>query len=317
MLLCFTFTVSAQDIHYSQFFNSPLNISPGLTGVFNGNQRIHASYKSQWQQISPGFTTFSAGFDWKLLNQGKSNFLSVGALYNNDKAGDLNLTNNGINLFASYSMKMGAKSYLTPGIGVGFISRNVDFTNARTSSLILGQGQDVVVGGNDNVSYVDINAGLNYRYQKASRKFFDLGVSAYHITTPSEKFYANTVGDVKRPMRLNLYGMATWKLASKLDLLVNVLQSMQDPYSETILNAQGKLHLGNSSNTALYLGIGTRLGDAIWPMIAIEHNNIYASFNYDITTSEFNWATNGGPEFHIRYIISKVPNSLFKPCPIY
>jgi len=307
--------LTGQDIHYSQFFNSPLNLNPGLTGVYNGNQRYHANWKRQWK-TPVDYHSFDVGADWKFLKEGRSNFFAVGALVNYDKAGDLGLNHTGLNLFGSYSLLLGKKSYITPGVNVGFVSRNVDYADGVTSTLIQGGTLDPLATSNfDNVSFIDLNAGVNYRWQKASRKFLDLGVGAFHLNSPDEIF-ADT-GDAVRPMKLNLYGMANWQLATKIDLLLNALHSMQGPYTETVLNAQGKLYLNESKNTALHLGLGTRLGDSWYPMIALQWGDLYAGLNYDFTTSEFEWATPGGPELALRYIISKPPNTFYKPCPIY
>ncbi|HNM24595.1 MAG TPA: type IX secretion system membrane protein PorP/SprF, partial [Saprospiraceae bacterium] len=43
--------VQAQDIHFSQFYMSPLNLNPAMTGVMNCNHRIVANYRNQWSSI--------------------------------------------------------------------------------------------------------------------------------------------------------------------------------------------------------------------------------------------------------------------------
>ncbi|MEO6037125.1 MAG: hypothetical protein ABIQ93_01850, partial [Saprospiraceae bacterium] len=45
----FTLALSAQDIHFSQFANSPINLSPGLIGAFGGDVRFVANYRNQWR----------------------------------------------------------------------------------------------------------------------------------------------------------------------------------------------------------------------------------------------------------------------------
>jgi hypothetical protein len=60
----FVDAVVAQDIHYSQFYNSPLNINPAKTGIFNGDKRINLSHRNQWRSIVP-WTTFTASYDQK------------------------------------------------------------------------------------------------------------------------------------------------------------------------------------------------------------------------------------------------------------
>ena len=45
----FVLALSAQDIHFSQFGNSPINLNPGLTGAFGGDMRFVANYRNQWR----------------------------------------------------------------------------------------------------------------------------------------------------------------------------------------------------------------------------------------------------------------------------
>ena len=40
-------TLLAQDIHYSQYYASPLTLNPALTGKFNGYYRATAIYRDQ------------------------------------------------------------------------------------------------------------------------------------------------------------------------------------------------------------------------------------------------------------------------------
>ena len=37
LLMTFMFSAKAQDIHFSQFYLSPLNLNPAMTGVMNCN----------------------------------------------------------------------------------------------------------------------------------------------------------------------------------------------------------------------------------------------------------------------------------------
>ena len=42
------FNLNSQDIHFSQFYMSPLNLNPAMTGVMNGNIRLTGNYWNQW-----------------------------------------------------------------------------------------------------------------------------------------------------------------------------------------------------------------------------------------------------------------------------
>ena len=37
-----------QDMHFSQFYNNPLNLNPAQAGLFDGSHRFTANYRGQW-----------------------------------------------------------------------------------------------------------------------------------------------------------------------------------------------------------------------------------------------------------------------------
>jgi len=95
LFLALSFQLHAQDIHYSQFGRSPLNINPALTGLFKGDIRFIGNYRSQWNKIPVNYMTFSGGVDQKFINSSMKNSLFSAALYlNHDEAGDLKLSKN-------------------------------------------------------------------------------------------------------------------------------------------------------------------------------------------------------------------------------
>ncbi len=314
--------VKGQDLHYSMFFNSPLNLNPGLTGVFSGDQRYHANYRQQWYNWPVGYQSFDIGGDIKFQSDDNDNFFSLGALFNYDIAGDLDVKYNGFDLFGSYSIKAGS-GYLTPGIGIGVGFRSYDSGNATLgefwngTELIPGSANDPLYLGNNqaNLTFVDINAGLNYRFQKSFRKHLDLGFSLNNLLGASQVFNSAADYESDQLTKLNIYGLFNWKVGSKFDILANALYSDQGPYNEIVGNIQGKIYLTNELTTALFLGAGIRLDDAWYPMIAIQYNKLYAAFSYDIDIKEVQ--KGGGPEFAVRYIISSPPYAGKKPCPIY
>ena len=60
----------AQDPRFSQYNAAPQILNPAMTGLFNGNYRVSAIYRSQWRSILgdeavPLFRTFSGSFDMR------------------------------------------------------------------------------------------------------------------------------------------------------------------------------------------------------------------------------------------------------------
>lgn len=310
-----------QDIHYSQFFNSPLNLSPALTGVYNGDVRVHANFRNQWSSVPVDYLSGDIGAD--LVHPSKNRRLAYGVLLNFDRAGDLNLGWSGATLLGSYSIKAGEFNKVTPGVSLSYLSRGLDQANAISGNQWDGKNRNQNTSSelvpSDNISFMDIALGINFRRQKAYRQHLDLGVSAFHLNSPTDRFFDQATYDSKRPIKLNFYGMLNRPISNKLDLLANVLYSTQASYQELVLNAQGKIYLSSAANKALYLGLGYRLNDAWYPMIALQLGQFYGSFSYDLNISDWDVASDGrgGPELSLRYIWAKVGDIDFKPCLIF
>ena len=121
-------------------------------------------------------------------------------------------------------------------------------------------------------------------------------------------------------MALSAIGSA--KLSNKIDLIVDGLYQRQDTYTELLFGGYLNLYVNNKrgKKTNLHVGAGYRTSKALYPKIAVQYNNIFVAFSYDIDLSEFNFHTNnrGGPEIHFKYIITNVkPLGIFKNCPIF
>ncbi len=317
---------NSQDIHYSQFYNSPININPAKVGIFNGDTRFNASIRDQWRGVPVPWTTVSLSYDRKfLMNNSEKSFFSAGLLYNYDRQGDAQISLNNLNLAFSYTRLLSKNHVLSGGAMLGFASRGFDPENLTWdrqwvdgelfTSLSSGESFDM-----ERVNFLENAIGLNYRYQKSSRTKLDIGVGAYHLIQPESNFYSNS--SQKLPRRFSISGIGSIKLTERFDLQLNVMQQMQDEYAETILGALGRFYLNQQRGkvTTLEFGIGYRTNHALFPTLGIRYNEFYLSGSYDIDLSEFGNAhgKNGGPEIHFTYIMTSVkPLRYFKICPIF
>jgi hypothetical protein len=92
---CFILTVGlvcsfvrAQDIHFSQFYQAPLNLNPAMTGSFKGNIRATANFKNQWSSIPNHYQTINASYEMKFLkNKWENGYIAGGLNLFSDKAG--------------------------------------------------------------------------------------------------------------------------------------------------------------------------------------------------------------------------------------
>ena len=100
--------VQAQDIHFSQFYMSPLNLNPAMTGVMNCNHRFVANYRNQWSSIlkQNAYNTYSLSYDQK-LPVGRYDYFGIGGTLWGDKAGTSEFATLQARLSGSYAKKMG------------------------------------------------------------------------------------------------------------------------------------------------------------------------------------------------------------------
>ncbi len=97
LLLMFLYAdAGAQDLHFSQFMNSPLTTNPANTGFIpEADYRIGLNYRSQWTSVPVPFKTASVWGDAQLLrNKIENGWVGVGAVLLNDVAGRGNLRSN-------------------------------------------------------------------------------------------------------------------------------------------------------------------------------------------------------------------------------
>src|SRR6187399_1622165 len=80
----------AQDLHFSQFFNSPLTTNPANTGFIpDADYRIGAHYRNQWSAVmTVPYKTISAFADAQFFRDRLENgWMGFGLVLLNDEAG--------------------------------------------------------------------------------------------------------------------------------------------------------------------------------------------------------------------------------------
>jgi type IX secretion system PorP/SprF family membrane protein len=320
-------TTWAQDLHYSQFYNSPLNINPAKTGIFNGDKRFNLSYRNQWTSIVP-WTTFSGSYDMKFYpKKDRKYFFSGGALLNYDnqsRIADLSLFN--LNLTGSYTYIINDQNLFTGGLLLGFANRAFDPTSLTWDGQWNGRNFDATGPQEflnvEGVSFMESGLGLNYRWQKTNRTKLDLGLGIYHLFQPNIAF-DNTDSSLL-PRRFSLTGEGNFMVAQKLDIQLQAMAQFQGDYREYQFGGLGKIYVNQNRGKELevHVGLGYRTSKSLFPIFAVQYKNFYASINYDIDLSGF---SGSGPhpnpqtlELHFNYIITNVkPFKKVKVCPIF
>ncbi len=312
---CSLFTALSQDIHFTQFNNSPLTLNPASTGIFFGDYRLCLNDRNQWRSVTKPFTTLSASFDSKILtNTFKKNMLSAGIVFFRDKAGDSDFGTTEASLSVNYtkSIDVFAKQYISFGIQAGMAQRTLDFSNLTFDNQYNGYKYDSDLSNlqqfnKDNFMFPDLSAGLNWYYFIKERTNLNAGVSVFHINQPDQSIIAD--GKSKLAPRLSFNLNFQTPIAEKLDIEPSALFMRQGTFNE--FNFGLMLRIIKDRNvynyTSFNIGAFTRLKDAANIMAGVDYKRFTIGLSYDINYSDLHKASysRGAYEISLIYRIFK------------
>ncbi len=319
-------TLMAQDIHYSQFYMTPLNMNPATTGMFDGDMRFTANYRFQWYSVPVSYSSVAGSFDSKILaKKMKNNILGGGFQFNYDRAGDSKLSLLQLNGSLAYAIQLSKHNFLSAGVQVGMAQRSFTDEALTFDSQFNGDVFDPGLPSqelfnNKTFGFADINVGINYRLAIDEFTYINLGGSLQHVNSPNQSFFNDS--DVRLPRKWTGVFDASFYINPLIDILPGFLYSRQGTYTEMVPSLNVKYHLSKIPGRMIGLFVGGkyRVGDAIAPGIGMSYNALRVGLTYDINISPFQAASTkqGGPELGLIYIISKVkPIETYKSCPIF
>src|SRR3989344_3545689 len=132
---------NAQDIHFSQWGQTPSLINPALTGSL-AVVRASVIYKDQWRSATVPYQTYGASFEMKFKASNwekqsdhltriykKAFSRTAGGLsFFNDKAGDGKMGSTQANLSFATFVKLSKSSTLALGLQASLVQRRIDYT---------------------------------------------------------------------------------------------------------------------------------------------------------------------------------------------
>jgi type IX secretion system PorP/SprF family membrane protein len=293
--LLFAFSLPAQDLHFSQFFNSPLTTNPANTGFIpDADYRLGVNYRNQWSAVmTVPYKTTSIFADAQLLRDKLENgWLGVGGVLLNDVAGSGGLRSTKIYGSLAYHQMLGNSSLLSAGFNVGWANKRIDQSKLKFPDQFDGKFFDNpftnVSLTNNNVSYMDVQAGMNYAYFPREDIYINAGYSIHHVNRPKETFFNDLTNAGRIPMRHIGFLNAIVKVNDRVIINPNAYFSTQAKASELVLGLNGNYNLSEYGEKQLIGGLYYRLGDAVVPMVGVEVNSIRFTFSYDATVSSLN-----------------------------
>lgn len=294
VLLCST-GLYAQDIHFSQFYASPLTLNAALTGKVNGDYRVAGIYRSQWGALpgfsGPTFGTPAGSFDLPIVvGKKKIDAIGLGLVIANDFSNgrNLNILRGYLSFAYHKSLGLGNKHQLSIGVQGGIQqSKTGSFTFADQYINAVYQDGSTSVDNNlqDQTKVVpDFNAGLFYNGAVTKKTTLFAGVGFFHLFEPKEQF-----GDGSNsvlPRRYVVHAGAQLDLTKLISLYPGVIYMAQAKDREINLGTNVGFHVKVDSsnarkNVTLFLGGWYRVQDAVILMTGIEWSRIRVGFSYD------------------------------------
>src|SRR5437868_11296024 len=157
-----------QDLHFSQFFNSPLTTNPANTGFIpDGDYRLGVNFRNQWSAImTVPYKTMSAFGDVQVMrNKMETGWLGLGGVILHDVAGSGNLTSTRLYGSVAYHQMINAGSLVSVGFNVGISNKSINVTNLKFPDQFDGKFFDNhlptgVSLDRTSISYLDLQAGI-------------------------------------------------------------------------------------------------------------------------------------------------------------
>ena len=307
----------AQDLHFSQFMNSPLTTNPANTGFIpDADYRIGINYRSQWTSIPVPYKTASVWADVQVLrNKIENGWIGLGAVILNDAAGRGNLRSNKAYASVAYHQELGLSSLLSAGFNVGYASKRIDITRFTFNNQWNGKFFDAGAPNgeafltNANTSYFDLQVGMNYAYFPTENAYVNAGISVHHVNKPKETFFSNSTNEV--PRRYIGFLNGSFKVNDDWIVNPNAYYSNQAKAQELVMGGNLAYNLVGDGSKVIFGGAYYRMGDAGIAMLGFEMKNIRFTFTYDATISSLSRYNNSNGAWEFSLIKNGYYNEYF------
>lgn len=313
---CILFNTSvalAQDLHFSQFFQSPMLRNPALAGLFEGDVRVQGVYRDQWNSVTTGYRTASMSGEYKTPIGNGDDFVTMGMQFFYDKAGTVSYTNTQILPALNYhkSLSTDKSKYLSLGFMGGWVQHSIDLSKITTNSQYEGMG----IGENisdPTYSYLDGSVGMSFNsaLNNNTDNNYYIGAAYHHFNRPKASFYQNK--DIELNPKWVFSGGLKLAVTDYAYITIQGDYSRQGSFRETVFGAMYGFTFGDfpdEPDYAIHFGTYIRWNDALIPVVKLDYNPFSVSFSYDANISKLKPSSYGRGGFEISLSwITKLPN---------
>lgn len=292
----------AQDPVFSQFFASPQQLNPALTGT-SSSPVFHLNYRNQWPNISQAYNTYAASFS-QLSNKLNSGF---GVSLLGDVAGNGIYNSTQIGLSYAYNLQFTEDLYIRLGLEGNFINKRLAWDKLIFLDQLNPQTGAFDVNGNLNPTS-ETQPSLNINYfdfgfgALLHSKYFYGGIALKHINAPREGFIRLTTQNDDLPLRITLHAGAQIPLGGYNKRIIKTLLSPNILFTKQ--RQFNQLNIGSYiKHESFFGGIWFRHtfnnADAIIIMAGYDMKLLKIAYSYDLTVSGLGINSGGAHEISI------------------
>jgi type IX secretion system PorP/SprF family membrane protein len=295
----------SQDFIFSQYFASQPYLNPAMTGFFDGSYRVNAHYRTQWNTINSGISTYGVNGEMKFGDhEGEKDYVGLGAaVYRDDLYGMI--ANNTGRINVSYNKRLGyglTKHFLALGANFG-----MDYRQVKTNFIYPDGVSSTEYFQKPDLFIPNLGLGLNYQVVFPSFANVFFGGSVDHLVSDKASIF-NTNETVAK--RYTIYTSARLRVSDAVFILPTLLTVNQGNHRQINYGVTTQLLMREYYNykTNLQLGVFARMGnegfDAMIAMVRYENRGVQLGASYDHNLNELSSATGGfgAIEFSLGYV---------------
>ena len=300
--------VIGQDMHFTQFYASPLYLNPAFTGA-NVCSRASLVYRNQWPKVKTAYQSYLLSVDHYLSKQ----HVGIGLQCGVDQAGTGGLRTTIINPSLAYETKLNKTVAVRFGLQPGVTIKSIQFDR-------LLFGDQISRGGNAGATSV-----TTVETPTQTRAFFDIGAGAliyssnfwlgtsfFHLTKPNESLYAENSSPL--PIKYSVHGGGKFLLNEdekdpdlKKSISVVMHYRGQGEFDQcdvgvyyTQFGFSGGIWYRGLPGIKAYKP-GYRNDDAVAAVIGFQKDRFNIGYSYDFTISKLARQTQGAHEITLSF----------------
>lgn len=324
-------TALSQDIHFAQFFNTPLLINPSLAGGDDGTFNGVLNYREQWKSAGNAYNTYGVSADGGLMKKIDKGFLGIGGSVYNDRQGYVALNKLHAKVSLAYHTQISRQQFFNAGISGGIIQSSIDQTKMIWDDQYDGTGYNPSLTTNETLFATKslspaFSVGVNYLFKEneyVGKRRFLIGGAVHNLVKVNDAL-TNSI-DKLRSFRYVIHSEGSLPIrGSNIEVQPAGYISIQGVAKELYLGTNIRYELKQESKftdfsktSSITFGVFARELKSVIAFAGFQMDkyNIGVSYDFDINGYSVASSGRGGFEVSFRYVNLTKFNKAYTPAP--